>query len=88
MDLSNLSIEELKLLISEAEQFIRIKEIEAKSLREKQSRNNLSIGDTVSVTGDKFRNETMTVLKLNPKKVHCERKNGEVWNIPYSHIIL
>lgn len=88
MNLENLTLKELQEVIKEAERLIRKKEFEARQIREEVSRKKLSIGDIVTVTGDRFKGEIWEVLKLNPKKVQCKRENGETWNIPYAHIIM
>jgi transcription antitermination factor NusG len=88
VNLSGLSLEELKNVITEANYLIRKKEYEAKIERKEKATKELKVGDIVSVTGDKFKGEIWEVVKLNPKKVKCKRENGETWNIPYAHIIL
>lgn len=88
MNLSELSIEELNKVIADASRLIRKKEFEARELRKSKALSDLNVGDIVSVTGKKFTGEIFEVLKLNPKKVQCKRENGEVWNIPYCHILI
>jgi len=87
VDLSKLDVSDLEKVISDAKRLIRRKEYEARESRKTTAKNNLSVGDIVSVDGNKFKGEIWEVLKLNQKKVKCRRENGETWNIPYSNII-
>ena len=88
MSLHENSIADLKDLIQACENEIKRKNKEASNKRKQKATKELKIGDIVSVTGNKFKGEVWEVLKLNPKKVKCERENGEIWIIPYSNIIL
>ena len=88
IDLSGLSIDELKKVINDAESIIRKEESKAKEYRKTYSKEMLKVDDIVGVTGDKFKGELFEVIKLNIKKVKCKRENGEVWNIPYAHILM
>ena len=88
IDLSGLSISELKKVINDAESIIRKEEFKAKEYRKTYSKEMLTVDDIVSVSGDKFKGELFEVIKLNTKKVKCKRENGEVWNIPYAHILM
>ena len=88
LDLSELSINELKKVINDAETLIREEEHKAKEYRENYSKEMLKVDDIVGVTGDKFKGELFEVIKLNTKKVKCRRENGELWNIPYAHILM
>lgn len=82
------SISSLKDLILACENEIKRKKIASYSKRKEKATKELKVGDIVSVTEDKFKGEVWEVLKLNPKKVNCERENGEIWSIPYGNIIL
>ena len=82
------SISSLKDLILACENEIRRKKAIAYTERREKATKKLNVGDIVSVTGNKFKDEIFEVLKLNPKKVKCKRENGETWNIPYAHIII
>ena len=88
MSLHENSIADLKDLIQACENEIKRKNKEASNKRKQKATKELKIGDIVSVTENKFKGEVWEVLKLNPKKVNCERENGEIWSIPYSNIIL
>lgn len=88
VDLSGLNIEDLKYVVAEANRLIRKKEYETKLERKEKAKSDLKVGDIVSVSSDRFKNEIWEVIKLNPKKVKCRRENGETWNIPYAHIII
>ena len=88
MDLTKLTIEELKYIINNAERIIRKKEFEVRNNREEQSRTTLKVGDIVTLSSNRFKGEMWEVLKLNAKRVQCQRENGEVWNIPYANIIM
>ena len=88
MNLENLTLEELQKVIVDANKLIRKKEREAKEYREQYATDMLEKGDVVMVTGSKFKDELFEVLKRNPKKVKCKRENGEIWNIPYAHILM
>lgn len=88
MNLENLTLEELQDVVVKAERLVRKKEREAKEYREQYATDTLEAGDVVMVTGNKFKDELFEVLKRNPKKVKCKRENGEIWNIPYSHILM
>lgn len=88
VDLNNLSLEELQNVIIVAERLLKLKERELRENRKEIALNNLKVGDIVNVTGNKFEGELFEVLKCNPTKVKCKRENGEIWNIPYSHIII
>lgn len=88
IDLSGLTLEELNKVVYDANSLIRKKEYEAKESRKALSKEKLKVGDIVGVTGDKFKGELFEVIKLNIKKVKCKRENGEIWNIPYAHIII
>jgi|TARA_B110000046_G_scaffold16933_1_gene16169 transcription antitermination factor NusG len=88
MSLHENSIADLKQLILACENEIIRKNKEASNKRKQKATKELKMGDIVSVTGNKFKGEVWEVLKLNPKKVNCERENGEIWSIPYSNIIL
>jgi len=88
IDLSGLSLQELKDVITVTERLVRKQEYEAKEERKRIAETKLKVGDIVTVTGDRFKGEIWEVLKLNQKKVKCKRENGETWNIPYAHIIL
>jgi transcription antitermination factor NusG len=88
MSLQENSIADLKDLIQACEDEIKRKKIIAYSERKEKATKELKVGDIVSVTGNKFKGEIWEVLKLNLKSVGCERENGEIWNIPYAHIIL
>ena len=88
MSLHENSIADLKQLILACENEIIRKKKEASNKRKQKATKELKMGDIVSVTGNKFKGEVWEVLKLNPKKVNCERENGEIWSIPYSNIIL
>ena len=87
VDLSKLDVSDLEKVIYDAQSLIRKKEFKAREERKLTAKNNLSVGDIVSVDGKKFRGEIWEVLKLNPKRVQCRRENGETWNIPYVNII-
>ena len=87
IDLNKLDVSDLEKVIYDAQSLIRRKEYEAREKRKFTAKNDLSIGDIVSVDGKKFKGEIWEVLKLNPKKVQCRRENGETWNISYSSII-
>ena len=82
------SISSLEDLIRACENEIRRKKAIAYTERREKATKELSVGDIISVTGNKFKGEIFEVLKLNPKKVKCKRENGETWNIPYAHIII
>jgi hypothetical protein len=88
IDLNGLSISELKKVINDAESIIRKEEFKAKEYRKTYSKEMLKVDDIVGVSGDKFKGELFEVIKLNTKKVKCKRENGEVWNIPYAHILM
>jgi transcription antitermination factor NusG len=88
MSLHENSIADLKDLIQACEDEIKRKNKEASNKRKEKATKELKVGDIVSVTGNKFKGEIWEVLKLNLKSVGCERENGEIWNIPYAHIIL
>lgn len=88
IDLSNLTLDELNKVVYDANSLIRKKEGEAKEYRKTYAKEMLKVNDIVSVTGDKFKGELFEVIKLNIKKVKCKRENGEVWNIPYAHILM
>ena len=91
IDLTDLNITELEKVIYDANFLIKRKKIEqfkAKEYRETYSKEMLKVDDIVGVTGDKFKGELFEVIKLNTKKVKCRRENGEVWNIPYAHILM
>lgn len=88
MSLHANSVADLKDLISACENEIKRRKIIAYSERKEKASKELSIGDVVTVTGNKFKGEIFEVIKLNIKKVKCKRENGETWNIPYAHIII
>ena len=88
VDLSKLDVSDLEKVIYDAKTLIRKKEFEAREKRKVITKNDLSVGDIVTVDGNKFKGEIWEVLKLNPKKVQCRRENGEKWNIPYQNIIV
>ncbi len=76
VDLSKLDVSDLEKVISDAKRLIRRKKYEAREKRKSTAKNDLSVGDIVSIDGDKFKGEIWEVLKLNPKKVamiliHC-----------------
>lgn len=88
IDLSRLSLQELKDVITVAERLVRKQEYEAREEERKRiAETKLKVGDIVTVTGDKFKGEIWEVLKLNQKRVKCKRENGETWSIPYARII-
>jgi len=68
MSLHGNSIADLKDLISACESEIKRRKIIAYSERKEKATKELSVGDIVSVTGNKFKGEIFEVLKLNPKK--------------------
>jgi transcription antitermination factor NusG len=88
MSLHENSIADLKDLIQACENEIKRKNKEASNKRKQKATKELKIGDIVSVAENKFKGEVWKVLKLNIKRVSCERENGEIWSIPYSNIIL
>mgnify|MGYP003649193814 CR=1 FL=1 len=88
MSLHANSISDLKDLIMACENEIKRKRTIAYTERRNKANKELNVGDIVSVTGNKFKDEIFEVLKLNPKKVKCKRENGETWNIPYSCILM
>ncbi len=88
IDLSGLSISELKKVINDAESIIRKEEFKAKEYRKICSKEMLKVDDVIGVSGDKFKGELFEVIKLNTKKAKCRRENGEVWNIPYSNVLM
>jgi len=78
----------LKVIIKKATYYKNNIERANRNLRISEIEDNLTVGDIITVTGKKFKGEIWEVLKLNPKKVKCKRENGEIWNIPYAHIII
>jgi len=86
--LSNLTLAELNKVVYDANSIIRKKEYEAKEYRKTYSKEMLKVDDVVGVIGNKFKGELFEVIKLNTKKVKCRRENGEIWNIPYAHILM
>ena len=82
-----LTLDGLNDIIRKATYYKRNIERTNRTQRIQEVAQNLSIGDIVTVTGSKFIGEIWEVKKLNPKKVKCKRENGEIWNIPYAHIL-
>jgi hypothetical protein len=88
INLTTLNLEELHIIVENANVIISVKELELKKDREIHSKTSLIVGDVVELFTKKFRGELWEVLKLNPKYVKCLRENGEKWNIPYSNILI
>jgi hypothetical protein len=88
IDLSKLTLDELNKVVYDANFLIKRKKIEQFKVNQQKAENQLKVGHIVFVTGKQFKNELFEVLKLNIKKVKCSRENGEVWNIPYSNILM
>ena len=87
VELKELNISELKDLASYIESLIRKKEYESKERIANNIKNVLKVKDIIYVTGNKFKGELFEVIKINIKKAKCKRENGEIWNIPFSHIL-
>ena len=88
IDLKGFNLDQLKRIISDANLLISEGNIKASKYRKEYSKEMLKVGDIVEVTGSKFKGELFEVVKLNIKKVKCKRENGEIWNIPYAHILM